>query len=65
MVFQNYALYPHMNVANNITYGLRVQKVPKDEIKARTDAALEMLKLKGYEDRLPKDLSGGQKDVSL
>ncbi|XJZ27766.1 ABC transporter ATP-binding protein [Bacillota bacterium Lsc_1132] len=61
MVFQNYALYPHMNVIDNITYGLRVQKVPKDEIKARLDKALEMLKLKGYENRLPKDLSGGQR----
>lgn len=61
MVFQNYALYPHMNVVDNITYGLRVQKVPKEEINARLDAALQMLKLKGYEDRLPKDLSGGQR----
>ncbi|WP_445506840.1 ABC transporter ATP-binding protein [Niallia sp. 03190] len=61
MVFQNYALYPHMNVVDNITYGLRVQKVPKDEIKTRLDAVLEMLKLKGYENRLPKDLSGGQR----
>ena len=61
MVFQNYALYPHMNVVDNITYGLRVQKVPKEEIAARLEAALEMLKLKGYENRLPKDLSGGQR----
>lgn len=61
MVFQNYALYPHMNVVDNITYGLRVQKVPKSEIKDRLDAALKMLKLEGYENRLPKDLSGGQR----
>lgn len=61
MVFQNYALYPHMNVVDNITYGLRVQKVPKEEIETRLDAALDMLKLKGYENRLPKDLSGGQR----
>lgn len=61
MVFQNYALYPHMNVAENITYGLRVQKVPKKEIAARLEAALEILQLKGYEHRLPKDLSGGQR----
>lgn len=61
MVFQNYALYPHMNVIENITYGLKVQKVPKDEINIRVNAALEMLQLKGYENRLPKDLSGGQR----
>ncbi|MDF1507325.1 ABC transporter ATP-binding protein [Robertmurraya sp. DFI.2.37] len=61
MVFQNYALYLHMNVVDNITYGLRVQKVPKSEIKDRLDAALKMLKLEGYENRLPKDLSGGQR----
>lgn len=61
MVFQNYALYPHMNVIDNITYGLRVQKLPKEEIKTRLDAALLMLKLGGYEHRLPKDLSGGQR----
>ncbi|MGE8205462.1 ABC transporter ATP-binding protein [Heyndrickxia sp. NPDC080065] len=61
MVFQNYALYPHMNVIDNITYGLKVQKVPKEEIKARLGSALEMLQLKGYEERLPKDLSGGQR----
>lgn len=61
MVFQNYALYPHMNVVDNITYGLRVQKVPRSETRNRLDAALKMLKLEGYENRLPKDLSGGQR----
>ncbi|AXI38378.1 ABC transporter ATP-binding protein [Bacillaceae bacterium ZC4] len=61
MVFQNYALYPHMNVVENITYGLKVQKVHKDEIQKRLNAVLEMLQLKGYENRLPKDLSGGQR----
>ncbi|PAQ13658.1 sugar ABC transporter ATP-binding protein [Bacillaceae bacterium SAOS 7] len=61
MVFQNYALYPHMNVINNITYGLKVQKVPTDEINRRTEAALKMLQLEEYKDRLPKDLSGGQR----
>lgn len=61
MVFQNYALYPHMNVLKNITYGLKVQKVPINEIERRTAAALDMLQLKGYENRLPKDLSGGQR----
>lgn len=61
MVFQNYALYPHMTVWQNITYGLRVQRVPKDEVKKRANEAVRMLKLEGYEDRLPKDLSGGQR----
>ncbi|SDC92161.1 sn-glycerol 3-phosphate transport system ATP-binding protein [Terribacillus halophilus] len=61
MVFQNYALYPHMKVIDNITYGLKVKKMSADEIKHRTDAALEMLQLKQYKDRLPKDLSGGQR----
>lgn len=61
MVFQNYALYPHMNVLKNITYGLKVQKLPKEEVERRASTALEILKLKGYEERLPKDLSGGQR----
>jgi len=61
MVFQNYALYPHMTVSKNITYGLGVQKVPKLEIKKRLELALEMLQLNGLENRLPKDLSGGQR----
>ncbi|MBM4761149.1 ABC transporter ATP-binding protein [Bacillus sp. B15-48] len=61
MVFQNYALYPHMTVKENIIYGLKVQKVAKAEIQNRLNAALEMLQLNGYEDRLPKDLSGGQR----
>lgn len=61
MVFQNYALYPHMTTVENITYGLKVHKLPKEELNRRTESALEMLKLKGYETRLPKDLSGGQR----
>lgn len=61
MVFQNYALYPHMTVLKNITYGLKVQKIPKNEIIKRTNTVLEMLQLKGLENRLPKDLSGGQR----
>ena len=61
MVFQNYALYPHMTVRENITYGLKVQKVPQDEIEKRLDHVLEMLQLIGCENRLPKDLSGGQR----
>ena len=61
MVFQNYALYPHMTVKQNITYALRMKKVPKKEIESRLEDALTMLQLKGLEDRLPKDLSGGQR----
>lgn len=61
MVFQNYALYPHMTVKQNITYALRMKKVPKKEIKSRLEDALTMLQLQGLEDRLPKDLSGGQR----
>lgn len=61
MVFQNYALYPHMTVKQNIMYALKVKKVEKKEIKRRLDFVLEMLQLKGYENRLPKQLSGGQR----
>ena len=61
MVFQNYALYPHMSVKQNIVYALRMKKVPKQEIAARLEDALDMLQLRGLEDRLPKDLSGGQR----
>lgn len=61
MVFQNYALYPHMTVKQNIVYALRMKKMPKKEIASRLEDALTMLQLKGLEDRLPKDLSGGQR----
>lgn len=61
MVFQNYALYPHMTVADNIVYGLKVQKLPKAEIAQRLQSAVTMLQLNGLEDRKPKDLSGGQR----
>ncbi|OON92147.1 MAG: sugar ABC transporter ATP-binding protein [Epulopiscium sp. Nele67-Bin001] len=61
MVFQNYALFPHMTVAKNITYALRVNKVPADEIKKRLNQAVEMLRLHGLENRKPKELSGGQR----
>jgi multiple sugar transport system ATP-binding protein len=61
MVFQNYALYPHMTVRSNIGFALEVAKVPKAEIKSRTEAAAEMLGLTEYLDRLPKALSGGQR----
>lgn len=61
MVFQNYALYPHMTVAQNITYGLKAHKIEKGEIKKRLDEALEMLDLVEYAQRTPKQLSGGQR----
>lgn len=61
MVFQNYALYPHMTVWENITFGLSIKKVPTAEIKLRTEQALEILNLSGYEQRKPSELSGGQK----
>ena len=58
MVFQNYALYPHMTVAQNITYGLKAHKMEKSEVKKRLNEALEMLDLAEYEQRTPKQLSG-------
>ncbi len=61
MVFQNYALYPHMTVEENITYALKVNKVPKAEIKERLEFALEALELKKYQQRKPHALSGGQR----
>ncbi len=61
MVFQNYALFPHMTVKENIIYGLKAHKIPKDDIDERLNAAVKMLRLEGLEDRKPKDLSGGQR----
>ena len=61
MVFQNYALYPHMTVEKNITYGLKAAKLPQTEIDSRLEEVLEMLDLKPYRDRKPKELSGGQR----
>lgn len=61
MVFQNYALFPHMTVAENIIYGLKVQRLPQEQIKERLQSALTMLELNGLEERKPKDLSGGQR----
>ena len=60
-VFQNYALFPHMNVAENIGYGLKLKKVPKAEIKKKVSRMLELVQLEGYEKREPSELSGGQK----
>lgn len=61
MVFQNYALYPHMTVEKNISYGLKNMKVPADEIKKKVDWAIEILGLEEYRYRKPKNLSGGQR----
>ncbi|BCI87953.1 hypothetical protein NIIDMKKI_31590 [Mycobacterium kansasii] len=61
MVFQNYALYPHMTVAQNMGFALKVAKTPKPEIRERVLAAAKLLDLQPYLDRKPKDLSGGQR----
>jgi sn-glycerol 3-phosphate transport system ATP-binding protein len=61
MVFQNYALYPHMTVFNNMAYGLRIAKVPDDQIKARVDKAAAILELGALLHRKPRELSGGQR----
>jgi putative spermidine/putrescine transport system ATP-binding protein len=61
MVFQSYALFPHLSVANNVAYPLRVRRVPSGQIAERVAAALDMVKLKGLGDRLPSQLSGGQR----
>ncbi|MFY9231943.1 MAG: ABC transporter ATP-binding protein [Candidatus Nanopelagicales bacterium] len=60
-VFQDYALFPHMNVLANVEYGLRVKKVPKAERAERAREALASVRLDGYEDRAPSQLSGGQR----
>jgi len=61
MVFQNYALYPHMTVEQNIRFGMEIAKIPKDEQLNRLNWALSILGLEGYKDRHPKELSGGQR----
>jgi sn-glycerol 3-phosphate transport system ATP-binding protein len=61
MVFQNYALYPHMSVFTNMAYGLKIAKVPEAEIKQRVDKAAAMLELGPYLERKPRELSGGQR----
>jgi len=60
IVFQNYALFPHLSTFDNIAFGLKIKKLPKDEIKKRVEKALELVKLSGLEQRLPRELSGGQ-----
>jgi multiple sugar transport system ATP-binding protein len=61
MVFQNYALYPHLNVFDNMAFGLRLRKTPKDEIQRRVREAADVLGLEDFLDRKPKNLSGGQR----
>ena len=61
MVFQNYALYPHMSVFENMAYGLKIAKVPPDEIKARVDKAAKILEIGAFLQRKPRELSGGQR----
>jgi len=60
LVFQNYALWPHMTVYENIAYGLKLRKLPKDEIERRVRWVLELVRLRGFEGRYPTQLSGGQ-----
>lgn len=60
MVFQNYALYPHMSVEENLAFGLKLQKLPKDEIDQRVKEAAAILEIEDLLDRLPRQLSGGQ-----
>ena len=61
MVFQNYALYPHLNVADNIAFGLRIRRVPKAEVSRQIAEVAEILGLTEYLERRPADLSGGQR----
>ncbi len=61
MVFQNYALYPHMSVYENMSYGLRIKGFAKDDIETRVQKAASILELKGFLDRKPRQLSGGQR----
>lgn len=59
-VFQNFALFPHMTIEDNVGYGLKMKKVPKEEIKVRVKEMLELVQLSGYEKRKPSQLSGGE-----
>ena len=60
-VFQNYALFPHMNVEQNIGYSLKIRRAAKEEIRRRVGEMLQLVQLEGYEKRMPGELSGGQK----
>ncbi len=61
MVFQNYALYPHMSVRENMAYGLKIRRLPRSEIERRVNEAAEILEIGDYLDRKPRQLSGGQR----
>src|SRR4030042_1113080 len=60
LVFQNYALWPHMKVDKNITFALEVQKMPKAEMEKRVKESLKEVQMEGFEDRYPREMSGGQ-----
>src|SRR5208337_4536018 len=60
MVFQNYALWPHMSVRENVAYGLELRRIPREELRRRLGRALELVRLEGLEERRPNQLSGGQ-----
>lgn len=60
LVFQNYALWPHMTIYENLAFGLRLRKIPKDEIQRKVSEALATVRLPGFEQRYPRQLSGGQ-----
>lgn len=60
MVFQSYAIFPHLTVRQNVEYGLKIRKTPKNEMKKRVDEILKAVKIDEYQDRLPERLSGGQ-----
>jgi multiple sugar transport system ATP-binding protein len=60
LVFQNYALWPHMKVDKNITFALEIQKMPKAEMETRVKESLKEVQMEGYEDRYPREMSGGQ-----
>ena len=60
MVFQSYAIFPHLTVRENVEYGLKLRNIPKDEMKKRVDDILEVVQITEYQDRLPERLSGGQ-----
>jgi multiple sugar transport system ATP-binding protein len=60
LVFQNYALWPHMKVDKNITFALEIQKMPRDEMDQRVKESLKEVQMEGYEDRYPREMSGGQ-----
>jgi len=61
MVFQNYALFPHLSVARNVAFGLEARGIPRRDLRPRVDEALELVQLNSFRDRLPHELSGGQK----